>query len=133
MDPETRESLVQGSTNETGGWDLAAFLAAAQERSPRSPLSLFGGTREGGADRAHVTATPKEIRLKNKYFQPLKCLISLFSLFPESRCLYRCQPGTSTQFPSCSCWLRFSTWRLFCIANVQLLSANKVSRIYSQL
>lgn len=68
-----RESLVPGRTNETGGWNLAGFPAAVQETSPRSSLSLLtGGTRDSGADRAHVTATKKETKLKIKYLEGLE-------------------------------------------------------------
>ena len=55
-----RESLVPGTTNETGGWNLAGFPAAVQETSPCSSPSLLTGGPETAAQIEPTWRQPKK-------------------------------------------------------------------------
>ena len=55
-----RESLVPGTTNETGGWNLAGFPAAVQETSPCSSPSLLTGGPDTAAQIEPTWRQPKK-------------------------------------------------------------------------
>ena len=69
MDPETRESRAGKNK-----WNCRLeFGGISSHWSGNEPalllVSSHGGTRDSGADRAHVTATKKETKLEIKYLE----------------------------------------------------------------
>ena len=75
MDPETRESRA-GNNKWNWRLEFGGISSRCSGNEPvLLPVSSHGGTRDSGADRAHVTATKKETKLEIKYLEGLENLL----------------------------------------------------------
>lgn len=75
MDPETRESRA-GNNKWNWRLGLGGISSRCSGNEPALlPVSSQWEIRESGADRAHVTATKKETKLKIKYLKGLENLL----------------------------------------------------------